>query len=189
MGKMKKIEYKDKVKPSVFPMIFFSIAVIFTIAAIIFSIWDVTESEKLLNTNIIYFVCYIILLIVFSFEWAKRKKKYRMAVAENNAYIKYGKKYKGRIINTEISTHTNFSRYRKDVTVYEYYAVVEFTDDNGEEITFKTPQLTGNPEYLDTKEVTVYSFNDIHYATDFGQIEKRKMQIEDRFWWLDRNRY
>ncbi len=147
---------------------------------------------------------------------------HKSAIATREAALKYGKKYKGKIIKTEISaftiplesrtpySRTSYSRasysrasqsnviirilnaligighaptYRigNHNTVYVYHAVIEYINDKGEKVTFTTPRLNGNPEYLDSKEVSVYAFDGVSYATDFGYIIKPKRDYGSMF--------
>jgi RNase P/RNase MRP subunit p29 len=143
---------------------------------------DINKIKKI-RESIIKAIISGVVEIVLIYFWIKYYKKYKKAIEDSNVYKKYGKKYKGYIKKSQISAHTELMLTTltsgKDITVYEYYAIIEFTDDSGEKITFKTPQLNGNPEYLNTKEVSVYTFDGVHYATDFGYIKKPKGDIKD----------
>lgn len=57
--------------------------------------------------------------------------------------------------------------------------------DYGKRVTFKTPKLSDNARFLNTKEMKVYTLNDVYYATDFGYIERPKRRIKDLFWWME----
>lgn len=105
--------------------------------------------------------------------WSEKKKVYRKALATRASLLKNGTKYKGRIIETDIKIRKE--DYNPDnisfKTKYDYYATIEYKNNEGDIIHFKTPPLNANAEFITTKKVTVYAFNSVNYATDFGFIK------------------
>lgn len=168
---MKQLSYKEKAKPPIFQVLWSVLFITGLTLSIIMTI------ENFILKNILITILIIVIYITGFIKSYKKQKSYS---SNQKVYLKYGTKYKGKIIKTEITAHTEFRRrvpfmgQREDITVYEYYAVIEYTNEKGEKITFTTPELNGNPEYLTTKEVTVYNFDNVHYATDFGFINKPK---------------
>lgn len=175
----KQLRYKDEIKPLA-KLIILPLLLIMSLVLLYFSLF--VQEEK----NIFQSLAFIFFSIGDLYLSVKEYKKYKSAIANRNSFYKYEKKFKGHIIKTQISTHTKLARggrygCRQEIVVYEYYAVVEFINDNGDKVTFTTLELNGNPEYLATKEVTVYSFDSVYYATDFGYIEKTKEKFMDDF--------
>lgn len=173
------LQYKDEEKPSVFILILLSFIGLLCLVAMYFYFFSF-DTETFFKTVLLLSV-----FIAIPFAWYKEYQKYKRANASKDAMFKEGKQYKGKIIRTEISAHTVRKRRMhsgigEEVTVYEYYAVVEYINDKGETIQFTTPELNGNPEYLSTKEVIVYNMGSVNYATGFGFYRKPKEKISFR---------
>ncbi|PKM62300.1 MAG: hypothetical protein CVU97_06010 [Firmicutes bacterium HGW-Firmicutes-21] len=124
-------------------------------------------------------VLFFLLPYVFSKTY-EQYKNYKIWKEELKFYKLNGIKYIGKIIRTEISVN-NGEQVNSYNYPYQYYAVIEYENNKGEKVTFTTPELDGNPEYLTTKEVTVYSFDSVNYATDFGYINKPKEGFWDNY--------
>ena len=167
----KQLGYYIKSKESVLWLVF--LPFIFIISIVIFVISIIKGS---IYGGYFYDGAVFIIFLFSLVVWLLKLKKYKKAKTEKLNLIKNGKKYKGKIIKTLITTKSinkrGYKRYNKEVIEYEYYAEVEFTDDNGEKVTFISKRLNDNPEFASTKEVTVYTYENTFYATDFGYMKK-----------------
>ena len=103
-------------------------------------------------------------------EWTTKLEAYKCAKTNKKSALQFETKYNGRVVKTEMTAHDNYN----SKTIFEYYAVIEYKNEKNIVVKFTTPQLNGNPEYLSTKEVTVYNYGSVNYATDFGYINKPK---------------
>ena len=134
--------------------------------------------------EVFYFTPLFFIPLICKFKLKQDDSEYKQAMVRRNNSITNGKKSIGKIVKTEIETHTVevYTKYAaKDVIVYEYYAVVEFKDENGETVRFRTDELNLNPEYITNKEVTIHTFNGEHYVSEFGYAEIPKPKIDNIF--------
>lgn len=177
----KQLGYYDEKKPSVFMLVFLPVLFILSLYLIIAGIINIFSAN-------LYFGIALFLYSTSAMPaWFKKQKRYKKAKNYRDEVLKHGKKYKGRIINAELTTRnsTNRSffkgRFMEDKIEYEHYALVEFLNEDGEKISFQTLRLNFNPEFITTKDVTVYSYNNHHYAMDFG--EEKSIYVPPRKNW------
>jgi hypothetical protein len=194
----KQLRYKDEVRPSLWrfiPTVFeFFIAVFFTVFYISMNnMGDMAENVNLADVQkqklaaLILIICAVISIFIDIAKLSKRYKEYNRVKKERAAIRNYGVAHKGVVIDTEMDVQEETLRFRRKVFPVKrhyYYATIEFND-NGKKVIFKTPKLTDNPRFLNTKEMNVYIFNGAYYATDFGYIERPKRRIKDLFWWME----
>ncbi|PKM62301.1 MAG: hypothetical protein CVU97_06015 [Firmicutes bacterium HGW-Firmicutes-21] len=60
--------------------------------------------------------------------WKEHKKARKVALATRESFLKNGKKYKGRIIKTDITAHDEDYGGRTK-TKFEYYAIIEYKNE------------------------------------------------------------
>lgn len=174
MKNMKKqMGYYDEKKPSVVWLILLPFIFIGSIFYIILGI------ANIFNGKLYFGVAFALFSAGSIPAWFKKFNKYKKAKTKRDNAFKYGKKFKGKIIKTEMSTcNITSGVFKKGKIDYEYYAFVEFSNDKGEKNVFTTSRLNYNPEFIDTKDVTVYAYDNIFYATDFGCIKETYVRPE-----------
>lgn len=180
----KQICYKDEIKPSAFELITAIISSALFLLMAYLCLYSLGYNKEIYKSTFLFFVCFVAFLLfaVFPIFWIKSVRKYKIKMAIRNFALKNGEKCKGRVIKTDIRASTRSGYRGKEVIVYHYNAVIEYVNKKGEKVQFTTPELTGNPEFATTKDVTVYYLeNKSEYATDFG-YEKRAYVPQEKNW-------
>lgn len=69
-----------------------------------------------------------------------------------------------------------YKKRAKNMEMEEYFLVVRYTDENGKEVEFETPQINFKPQEVCTTECKVYIYKGSPFASNFDSLPKRKFR-------------